>query len=170
MKRTLIPTVVALFLCSLALAVSPAAAQISHLPALGAPVPPALLTTAKHEKQCRTSDHHEDPCAAIDIGKIRYTIAWDSATKAVTWIFSDDRDLVTDTGLAVGNSIRVVGDSGKADPTFSYMKWIIDPKWKDTDARQGDDSVWYAVLHKDLDHNYDNIVGFVQSRYIDLKH
>lgn len=170
MQRSLVPLASALSLCALVLAAAPAPAQISHLPALGAPVPPALLSNAKHEKQCRTSDHHEDPCTVIDIGKIRYTIAWDTATKTVTYLYTDDHDLVTDSGLAVGNSIRVIGDSGHADPTVSYMKWVIDPRWKDTDAKQGDTSVWFAALHKDgFDRDYDNIVGFVQSRYIDLK-
>jgi hypothetical protein len=31
-------------------------------------------------------------------------------------------------------------------------------------------AVWYAVLHKDsLDHHFGDVVGFVQSRYIQLK-
>lgn len=169
MQRSLVPLVSALFLCAFALPAAPA--QINHLPALGAPVPPALLTRAKHERECRTGDHHQDPCGEIDIGKIRYTVAWDTATKAVTYLYTDDHDLVTDSGLAVGNSIRVIDDSGKPDATVPYMKWVIDPRWKDTDSKLGSNCVWYAVLHKDgFDHDYDNIVGFVQSRYIELKH
>lgn len=171
MVRSQVSVLCVFSLCAFALTAAPASAQISHLPALGTPVPAALLSNAKHEKQCRTSDHHYDPCIEVDIGKIRYTVAWDTATKAITYLYTDDHDLVTDSGLAVGNSIRVVGDSGQADPTVGYMKWVIDPRWKDTDAKLGNNSVWYAALrHDGFDRNYANIVGFVQSRYIDLKH
>jgi hypothetical protein len=170
MRHSLSPFATALLLSALAWTATPAGAQISHLPALGAPVPPALLTSAKHEKQCRTSESHFDPCSEITIGQIRYTVAWDSASKDVTYLFTEDHDLVTDTGLAIGNSIRIVGDSGQPDTTVPYLKWVIDPKWKDKDSKIGDDSVWYAALHKEgFDRNYDSIVGFVQSRYIDLK-
>jgi len=170
MQRPLFPLVSALSLCVFACAAAPSHAQISHLPALGAPIPASLVSGARHEKQCRTEDHHYDPCAEVDIGKIRYTVAWDMATKDVTYLYSNDHDLVTDNGLAVGDSMRVTSDAGKADPTVSYMKWVIDPRWKGADTKIGDSSTWYAVLQKDgFDHNYDNIVGFVQSRYIGLK-
>ena len=170
MQRPLFPLASALALCVFAFTAAPARAQVSHLPALGAPVPASLLSGMKHEKQCRTEEHHYDPCTEVNIGKIRYVVAWDMASKDVTYLYSNDHDLVTDNGLAIGNSIRVTSDAGKADPTVAYMKWAIDPKWKDTDAKLGDTSTWYAVLEKDgFDHNYDNIVGFVQSRYIDLK-
>lgn len=145
-------------------------AQIAHLPKLGSPVPPSLLTADKHEKECRTAKSHFDPCAEVEIDKIHYTIAWDAQTKVVTWLFSDDRHLVTDTGLAIGNVCSVVGSSGQPDATVSYMKWVIDPRWKDEATKLGQNSVWYAALHKDnFDTTYDNIVGFVQSRYLQLK-
>ena len=170
MQRPLFPLVSALCFSVLACAAAPAGAQIDHLPALGAQVPASLLSGAKHEKQCRTEEHHYDPCAEINIGKIRYTVAWDIATKDVTYLYSNDQDLITDNGLAIGNSIRVTSDGGEADPTVSYMKWVIDPKWKGADTKTGDSATWYAALQKDgFDHNYDSIVGFVQSRYIELK-
>jgi hypothetical protein len=170
MQRPLFPLVSAVFLCTFAFTTIPARAQIGHLPALGAPVPPSLLNGAKHEKQCRTDEHHYDPCTEIDIGRIRYTVAWDTSTKDVTYLYTDDHGIVTDTGLAVGNSIRIVGDSGKTDPTVPYLKWVIDPKWKGAATKSGDKSVWYAALHNDgYDRKYDDIVGFVQSRYIEVK-
>lgn len=170
LQHSLVAVLPALSLAALAFSPAAVCAQASRLPRVGAPVPSSLLSTAKHEKECRTAAAHTDPCAEITIGKIRYTVAWDLATKNVTYLYTDDHDLVTDTGLAVGNSIRVVGDSGHADPTVPYMKWLIDPKWNDTDTKQGDTSTWYAALRRDsFDHNYDDIVGFVQSRYLNLK-
>jgi hypothetical protein len=47
---------------------------------------------------------------------------------------------------------------------------VIDPRWKGVDPKAGDEAVWYAALHKnDFDPHYGDIVGFVQSSYIDLK-
>jgi hypothetical protein len=168
MPRSPLPVLLALPVCALFLPASPAHAQISTLPQLGAPMPSALTVADKHEKRCRTSDSHEDPCTEVEIGKVRYTIAWDDQTKAITYLFTDDPHVVTDNGLAVGNSLRVA-DAGQTDTTVPYMKWMIDPKWKDTDTRLGS-AVWFAALHKDgLDHHFGDVVGFVQSRYIQLK-
>jgi hypothetical protein len=148
----------------------PAHAQLARLPKLGTPVPANLTTANKHEKRCHTSESSYDPCTEIDIDNIRYTIAWDPQTKDITYLFTDDHHLVTDNGLAVGNTIRVIGDSGKPDPTVPYMKWVIDPKWKDKATKFGQQSLWFAALRKNnFDTSYDNIAGFVQSRYLQLK-
>jgi hypothetical protein len=165
MQRSLVPTLFALPACALLLAATPAPAQIKTLPQLGSTIPASLLTS-DHEKRCRTSADHEDPCTEIEIGD---TIAWDADTRAITYLFTDDRRLVTDNGLAVGNSLRLAEPSGPTDATIPYMKWMIDPKWKDTDSKLGA-AVWYAALHKaEYDHHFGDVVGFVQSRYIQLK-
>lgn len=154
--------------CALILPGSAAQAQIDHLPKLGSPAPAWLITTDKHEKECRTGPGHRDPCTEIEVGKIKYTIAWDTQTKNITYLFTDDRRLVTDSGLSVGGTCRVAGaeDAG----TISYMKWLIDPRWKGVDPKAGDDAVWYAAMHKnDFDPHYGDIVGFVQSSYLSIK-
>ena len=167
MHRSLLPGAVLLTACALFLIAPTAPAQINSLPQLGAPVPASLVST-DHEKRCHTGTSQVDPCTDVRIADIRYTIAWDAQTKAVTYLFTDDPKLVTDNGLAVGNSIRVRPESGgEADTTYPYMKWFIDPKWKDTDSKLGS-AVWYAALHKDYDHHFGDIVGFVQSRYLQI--
>ena len=46
------------------------------------------------------------------------------------------------------------------------MKWMIDAKWKDTDAKMGH-ATWFAVLHKDdYDHQFGGVVRFVPVRVI----
>jgi hypothetical protein len=141
---------------------------MSRLPQLGTPVPAPLL--ARHEKLCRTGDDHRDPCADVKIGKVRYTVAWDAQTKNVTYLFTADRALVTDTGLSVGDNCRIIQDSGAADSTTSYMKWLIDPNWTGKDATLTGPDLWYAAIHRDdLDHHFGDIVGFVQSRYIQIR-
>lgn len=170
MQRSLVPTLLALPLCLLLLPASPARAQLKNLPQLGSPAPASFFTSAKHEKECRTGADHRDPCTEVAIGGIRYTIAWDAQTKDVTYLFTDDRALVTDSGLSVGSTCRVIEDSGAPDPTVSYMKWVIDPKWKGRNASSADPRVWFAAMHKDgLDPKYGDIVGFIQSSYIQLK-
>jgi hypothetical protein len=168
MQRSLVPSLVGLLAFPLLLTAAPARAQISALPKLGTPVPASLLTTDKKEKRCRTADTHEDPCTDVKIADVHYTIAWDADSKTITYLFTDDHHVVTDNGLAVGNSLRVADVSGGADTTVPYMKWFIDPKWKDTDTRLGA-AVWYAALHKDYDHHFGDVVGFVQSRYLSVK-
>ncbi|HEY1500237.1 MAG TPA: hypothetical protein VGF88_11715 [Acidobacteriaceae bacterium] len=167
MQRSLVPMLLSVLTSAALLPAAPLHAQIKSLPQLGTPVPAQFLTSDKKEKRCRTSQTSEDPCTEIEIGKIRYTIAWDANTRAVTYLFTDDHRVVTDNGLAVGNSLRVI-DGGHSDTTIPYMKWMIDPKWKDTGASL-DRAVWYAALHQDYDHHFGDVVGFVQSRYIQLK-
>jgi len=164
MLRSLLPALTVLSTCAFLLPAVPARAQLASLPQIGSAIPPALVAAQK-TKPCRTSNDHADPCADVQIGDVRYTIAWDEQSKAVTYLFTDDRHVITDNGLAVGNDLRV-GDGGKFDPTVPYMKNFIDLKWKDTSTRLGT-STWYAVLHKDdYDRHFGAVVGFVQSRYI----
>ncbi|HEV2280523.1 MAG TPA: hypothetical protein VGS02_20245 [Acidobacteriaceae bacterium] len=159
----------AALVCTTLLLPIPVQAQIDHLPKLGSPAPESLITTDKKEKQCRTGEDHRDPCAEVQIDKIRYTIAWDAQTKNVTYIFTNDPGLVTDSGLSVGGTCRVLGAPEDVG-TISYMKWLIDPHWKGVNPKAGDDAIWYAALHKDdFDPHYGNIVGFVQSQYIELR-
>jgi hypothetical protein len=167
MHRSVVPALAALLALPL-LTASPAHAQIENLPQLGTPVPAPILAADKKEKRCRTGETQVDPCTEVAIGDVRYTIAWDAGTQAVTYLFTDDPHVVTDNGLAVGNSLRIA-DAGNTDTTVPYMKWMIDPKWKDTDARLGK-AVWYAALRKDYDHHFGDVVGFVQSRYIPIGH
>lgn len=156
-----------LTVCLLFLPARPAQAAISSLPVLGAPVPASLL---HHVKHCRTYDNHHDPCTEIDLDHVRYTVAWNAQTKDVTYLFTSDRNLVTSNGLSVGGTCRVTGSAGQADPSVTYMKWFIDPKWKGKDTNAGSNGVWYAALRKDgADNNYGDIVGFIQSSYIKLK-
>jgi len=156
--------------CALLLPALPAHAQLSGLPQLGAPVPDSVLNADKHRKECETAPGHKDPCAEIQLDKVRFTVAWDAQTRDVTWIFTDDRRLLTDSQLAVGNTCSVMQDSGAPDPTVSYMKWLIDPRWKGADPNLTGAAVWYAALHKDdFDPHFGNIVGFVQSKYLSLK-
>ena len=167
MKRSLPAFLSAGCACAALLLAQPASAQLNRLPQLGAPAPDSLLTSGKHEKVCRTGPGHRDPCAAVVIGKIRYTIAWDAQTKDITYLFTDDHHLVTDSGLAVGSTCRVAGASGQPDDSFRYMKWLIDPRWKGQDSSLGVDATWYAVLHQDgLDPHYGDVIGFLQSSYL----
>jgi hypothetical protein len=171
MQRSLVSTLLpllALPVCFLLLPASPAHAQLKNVPQLGSPLPASLNTADKHEKRCHTADVHLDPCTEVEIGNVRYTIAWDEQTKAITYLFTADPHILTDNGLAVGNSLRVA-DAGTSDPVVPYMKWMIDPKWKDTDGKLGA-ATWYAVLHKDdYDRHFGDVVGFVQSSYLQLK-
>ncbi|MGC2620204.1 MAG: hypothetical protein WA414_14260 [Acidobacteriaceae bacterium] len=153
--------------CALSL---PASAQIEHLPQLGAPAPTAVFAAEKHNKVCETGPGHKDPCAEVEIAKIKFTVAWDAQTKDITYLFTDDRRVVTDSQLSVGTTCLVFDPSGKPDATTPYMKWFIDPRLKGNYSPIGESATWYAALHKDgIDPHYGDIVGFVQSSYLTLK-
>ncbi|HEX4006039.1 MAG TPA: hypothetical protein VHX60_07675 [Acidobacteriaceae bacterium] len=172
MKRSPFFVLSALAVCALALPPSPASAQLSSLPQLGAPAPATIFASEKHLKQCETGPGHKDPCAEIELTgtKIKFIVAWDAQTKAITYLFTNDPRVVTDTQLSYGGTCRVVSDSGQPDPATPYMKWVIDPKWKGPDTLLTGKAVWYAAIHKDsFDPTYGDIVGLVQSRYIQLK-
>ncbi len=170
MNRSPLAIFIALSACVVLLPARPAHAQLSSLPQLGAPAPDSILSAEKHGKECETAPGHRDPCAEVEIDKVKFTVAWDAQTKAVTWLFTNDRRLLTDSQLAVGNTCSVMQDSGAPDPTVSYMKWLIDPRWKGADPNLTGSAVWYAALHKDdFDPHFGDVVGFVQSKYISLK-
>jgi hypothetical protein len=169
MNRSPLTILSAFALGAMLLPALPAHAQTPTLPLLGATVPD-FVTAEKHVKECATGPGHKDPCAEIEIDKVRYTVGWDAQTKAVTYLFTEDHRIVTDTQLTVGNTCRVAQDSGAPDPTVSYLKWIIDPRWKGTAAGFSGNAVWYAAIHKDpLDPTYGSVVGFVQSAYLQIK-
>jgi hypothetical protein len=169
MNRSPLVLLSALSLCVLLVPALPARAQARSLPKVGAPVPD-FVTAEKHTKECATGTGHKDPCVELEIDRIKYTVAWDAQTKAVTWLFTDDRRIVTDTQLAVGNSCRLVQDSGAPDAIVSYLKWIIDPRWKGMAPDITGSAVWYAALHKDpFDATFGSVVGFVQSAYLPIK-
>jgi hypothetical protein len=170
MRTTPLFALAVLPLCVLVLPAVAAHAQDPTLPKLGAPAPDFVLHSEKHNRVCDTGPGHKDPCAEIEVNKIRFTVAWNAQTREVTYLFTDDRHMVTDTQLSVGDTCRVIDPSGKADTVVPYMKWMIDPKWGGTDSNFDSTAVWYAALHKDdFDSHYGDVAGFVQSSYLQLK-
>ena len=170
MKSTSLFAFAALFVCVSLEPLPCARAQQPALPQLGSPAPDFVFHADKKSRQCDTGPGHKDPCAMIEIGNIHFVIAWDAQTKNVTYLFTDDRHMVMDTQLSVGDTCRVIDPSGKADTIVPYMKWEIDPRWKGTDSNVDGKAVWYAALHKDdFDSHYGDIAGFVQSSYITIK-
>jgi hypothetical protein len=152
---------------AIVLAVLPAGAQAKHAPEIGAQVPPYVVRARTHSQQCFTDIDRRDPCASVKIGGWFFTIAWDARTRAIVYIFTDDRRLVTDSELSVGGSCRLVDEAGRPDETSSYMGWVITPQWADTVRDLSGDAIWYAALRKETSNPEDGqIVGFLQSRYL----
>jgi hypothetical protein len=93
---------------------------------IGAKVPAYVVGTSSGSQQCETGTAHQDPCTTMNIRGHRVTIAWDQQTKAVTYLFTDDRRLVGDSELGVGGSGRIAGDGGRGDSRLiKYQQWLV---------------------------------------------
>jgi hypothetical protein len=147
-------------------------AQAQEFPVIGAKVPAHVVGTSSGIRQCETETAQHDPCATVNIRGHRVTVAWEQQTKAVTYLFTDDRHLIGDSELGVGGHCRIRGDSGRGDSHLTkYREWLVAEEWKESFSNWSGDAVWYAALQVDSGNPaYANIVGFVQSRDLNLSH
>ena len=98
-----------------------------------------------------------------------FTIAWETQTTTITYIFTDDPKLLTDSELGVGGSCTLVDEDGKPFPVAEYIKWIITPYWADTVQDLSGGATWFAAIHRNTPQDKrGTVVGFVQSRYVRL--
>jgi len=114
---------------------SHARAQTPKVPLLGSRIPEYVLMKRTGDQECRTDVNHRDPCASIKIKNILFTVAWDADTKAITYLFTEDRRFVGDSELGVGGLCNVAPKVGEPVAFFSYMNWLVTPKWAGTPIR-----------------------------------
>ncbi len=144
-------------------------AQDAKLPSLGSPVPKQVITARTRGQQCLTDVNHHDPCASVRIRGVLFTVAWDEQTKVVTYLFTADHHLVTDSELGVGGGCRLVDEAGRPYVGVRYIGWFITPKWADTIRDFSGDAIWYAALRRDAPQSENGtVVAFVRSRYLRL--
>lgn len=156
-------------LCIFAIAIfsGHARAQLLSVPALGSQVPRQVLVARTGTQDCLTDVNHRDPCASVQIKNVRFLIAWDADSKAISYLFTEDHRFVTDSELGVGGHCNVAPKVGEPLALFSYLDWLVTPKWADTRQASSGDAVWYAALQKESARpRYATITGFVQSRYL----
>jgi hypothetical protein len=124
------------------LCVSQGLAQKTNVPKLGSKVPSYVQKARADSQECVTDPQagHRDPCASVTIQKTRFTIAWDAKTNEITYLFTDDPNLIMDSELSVGGSCRLVEQDGKPIEIFDYMGWLITPEWTDVARRVSDDA------------------------------
>lgn len=153
-----------LFFFALVLGGVKASAEETYMPNLGFDVPGYVLKARTRAQKCITDVARHDPCASVKISGKKFIIAWDSDTKAITYIFTEDRRFLTDSELSVGGSCRL----SRSTENVHYKGWLITPAWSDTAKDLSGDALWYAALWK-ITPEYSRIVGFVQSRYLRLR-
>jgi hypothetical protein len=155
------------FLFAVAVLCSQASARMPVVPTLGSRVPQNVVVARTHAQECLTDINHHDPCASIKISNVLFTIAWDADTKAVSYLFTEDHHFRTDSELGVGGWCNIAPKVGEPVALFSYMDWLVTPKWAATFQSLSGDAAWYAALRKDASRpRYARIVGFVQSQYL----
>jgi hypothetical protein len=148
---------------------SPGLAQKRYVPKLDSKVPSYVLKARVDSQQCLTDTDtgHRDPCALVAIQKRHFTIAWDAKTNEITYLFTDDRNLIMDSELSVGGLCRLVEQDGKPVEVVQYMGWLITGAWTDMARDVSADAYWFAALRRDVAYpEYGRIIGFVQSRYL----
>ena len=144
-------------------------AQEPKVPSLGSPVPKQVITARTRGQRCLTDVNHHDPCASVRIGGVLFTVAWDERTKVVTYLFTTDHRIVTDSELGVGGGCRLVDETGEPDVVVQYIGWLVTPAWTDTIRDLSGDAIWYAALSRDEPPSENGtVVAFVQSRYLRL--
>ena len=158
-----------LFAFVMALCVRQVAAQSVNLPKLGAEVAAYIEKSRLNSQQCLTDINRHDPCASLKVGNTLFTIAWDARTKAITYLFTSDTHLITDSELMVGGSCRLLDESGKPYKVTHYRDWLVTSQWMDTVGTLSGDAIWYVALKKEsANAKYGRIAGFVQSRYLKI--
>ncbi len=155
------PTFPTLVLLAATAAATVAPANLHTLPHLGDPVPAALLKS-KSTRTCPTGASKPEPCADIRIRRDRITLAWDPATRLVTYLYSTT--LLTDGDLATGGSGRITRD----DHLLPFRAGFISAEWCDTDTKLSGDALWCPVMRPEHGTHFGRVVGFVQSIYLDL--
>lgn len=145
-------------------------AQGSKVPLLGSQVPEQVISARSPGQRCLTDVNHHDPCASVRIRGVLFTVGWDEETKVVTYLFSADRHLVTDSELGVGGGCRLVDETGKRYLVKRYVGWLITPAWTDTIRDFSGDAIWYAALRRRAPQSETaTVVAFMQSRYLKLQ-
>ena len=158
-----------LYICSVVVLASRVGAQEPKVPSLGSPVPRQVITARTRGQRCLTDVNHHDPCASVRLGRVLFTVAWDDQTKVVTYLFTADHRLVTDSELGIGGGCRLVDETGKPYVVVQYIGWLITPAWTDTIQNFSSNAIWYAALRRDAPQSENGtVVAFVQSRYLRL--
>jgi hypothetical protein len=143
----------------------PARAQsvstVHTLPRLGDPVP-VPIARAAGGRLCTTGQGHREPCATVKLGRERFTLGWDAATRRVTYLYSST--LLTDSELSAGGSVRLTNSIER----ITFPGGFISPQWCDRSRDLSGDALWCAVLKPVSSPEYGEISGFVQSIYLTL--
>ena len=96
-----------------------------------------------------------------------FTIAWDTDTKEIAYLFTSDHRFLTDSELGVGGHVRLVYEGGRPFDLAQYMNWLVTPQWADTFRSLSGDATWYAAIRRDATSSeFGTIAGFVQSQYL----
>jgi hypothetical protein len=144
----------------------PSAATSAKVPALGDEVPAAMLKRASAARPCDVGDHQTDPCTVLSIGRERITVAWDSASHRVTYLYSTT--LVTDEDIRVGDLLGIEADSPITPfPVPGAPRRFVTSDWCDTAASISGTADWCAVMLP-VRPKSGRVVGFVQSLYLSM--
>ncbi len=140
-----------------------AAGQAQEFPVMGAHVPTYIARARNATSQCEKGTKRHDSCATVTIQGHRVAVGWNQQTKAINYLFTDDKRLIGDSELEVGGSCRVA-----AVHLTRYGQWFVAEEWKDRFSKWSGDAIWHAVLRvSTANPEYATIIGFVQNS--DLK-
>jgi hypothetical protein len=104
--------------------------QNDRLPRIGSELDRHTIAIAQKQRQiCMTSPAQLDPCFEHTYGGVKFTVAYRSDTKKVTYIFTTDDKFRTDDGLKVLDEISVTEQSIRAWPGWQVEAAATSDGW-----------------------------------------
>jgi hypothetical protein len=145
---------------------SPHRAAPVAVPQLGDEVPELLLKRAASHKPCDVGSGKSDPCTTLVSGRDRITVAWDTSTHHVTFLYSTT--LQTDDDIRAGDLLAIDPSSPITPfPTADSPHRFVTVDWCDTDHDVSAEATWCAVMVP-VRPRSGKVLGFVQTLYLYL--
>lgn len=145
---------------------SPHHAPAVAVPQLGDEVADTILKRSVSSRPCEVGAGKTDPCATLTSGRNRISVAWDAATRRVTYLYSTT--LQTDADIRAGDLLGIDSESPITPfPSAGSPHRFVTVDWCDTDRDVSGEALWCAVMVP-VRPRSGRVVGFVQSLYLYL--
>jgi hypothetical protein len=141
-----------------------------QLPTIGMKIPNQWSKKAK-VKLCVTHPAQIDPCFERSFGEVRYTLAYSSQTRRVTYLYTEDEHFRTADGLKVGDEIAISEENVRAWPGWQIHGPTTSDGWRPVIGGDGEVKLNNGSMlnlrgkHDGSGSGTTTILGFVKGRW-----